>query len=49
VVFHLGDAEMKTIRINSVVYEMLLVVSKKRRLKPEECIEVLVQQAYGAK
>jgi len=49
VVIHLGDAEMKTIRLNSVVYEMLLVVSKKRRIKPEECIAALIQQAYGAK
>jgi len=49
VVFHLGDAEMKTIRINSVVYEMLLVIAKKRRQKPEECVEALIQQAYGAK
>jgi len=40
---------MKSIRLNSVVFEMLLVVSKKKRLKPEECIEALIQQAYGAK
>jgi len=40
---------MKAVRISNLVYEMLLVVSKKRRLKPEECIEFLIEQAYGAK
>jgi len=40
---------MKSVRISNLVYEMLLVVSKKRRLKPEECVEKLVEQAYGAK
>jgi len=49
VVIHLGDTDMKTIRLNSVVYEMLLVVSKKRRIKPEECIAEIIQQSYGAK
>jgi len=49
VVIHLGDAVVKTIRLNSVFYEMLLVVAKKRRQKPEECVEALIQQAYGAK
>jgi len=40
---------MKTIRLNSVVYEMLLVVSKKRRQKPEDCVAKLVEQAYRTK
>jgi len=40
---------MKSVRISDLVYEMLLVVSKKRRLKPEECVEALIKQAYGAK
>jgi len=40
---------MKSIRISNLVYEMLLVVSKKRRLKPEECVAALIEQAYGAK
>jgi len=40
---------MKTIRLNSVIFEMLLVIAKKRRLKPEECVEELIQQAYDAK
>jgi len=40
---------MKTIRLNSVVYEMLLVVAKKRRQKPEECMAEIIQQSYGAK
>jgi len=49
VVIHIGDAVMKTIRLNSVVFEMLLMVAKKRRQKPEECVEALIEQAYGAK
>jgi len=40
---------MKSIRLNSVVYEMLLVIAKKRRLNPEDCAAALIQQAYGAK
>jgi len=40
---------MKTVRVSAVIYEMLLVVAKKRRQKPEECVEALIQQAYGAK
>jgi len=40
---------MKTIRLNSVVFEMLLVIAKKQRLKPEECISALIEQAYGAR
>jgi len=38
---------MKGVKISNLVYEMLLVISKKRRLKPEECIEALIQQAFN--
>jgi len=39
---------MKTLKIDAVVYEMLLVVAKKRRItKPDECVAALIQQAYA--
>jgi len=40
---------MKNIRVSPLAYEMLLVVSKKRRLKPEDCVIALIEQAYGGK
>lgn len=40
---------MKNFKVSNLVYEMLLVVSKKRRMKPEECVAALIEQAYGAK
>lgn len=40
---------MKQVKINSLPYEMLLELSKKQRVKPEELIEQLIKQAYEKK
>jgi len=40
---------MKSIRLENLVYEMLLAVSKKRRMKPEVLLSQLIEQAYGTK
>lgn len=40
---------MKQVKINSLPYEMILELSKKQRVKPEELIEQLIKQAYEKK
>ena len=40
---------MKQVRINPLPYEMLMELSKKQRVKPEEFIELLIRQAYEKK
>lgn len=40
---------MKQVRINPLPYEMLMELSKKQRVKPEEFIEQLIRQAYEKK
>lgn len=40
---------MKQVRINPLPYEMLMELSKKQRVKPEEFIELLIKQAYEKK
>jgi len=39
----------KTIKISSLVYEMLLDISKKNRTKPEPFIEKMIQDTYNKK
>jgi hypothetical protein len=41
--------EMKNIKMSSLAYEMLLELSKKKRLKPEQLVEQLIQTAYKSK
>ena len=40
---------MKTIKVSSVVYEMLQSLSKKARLKPEVYVDKLLQNVYNGK
>jgi hypothetical protein len=40
---------MKQIKINPLPYEILIELSKKQRIKPEEFIELLIRQAYERK
>jgi len=40
---------MKNIRLENLVWEMLLEVSKKRRSKPEILIRQLIEQEYRKK
>lgn len=40
---------MKQVRINPLPYEMLMELSKKQRVKPEDFIELLIRQAYEKK
>ena len=40
---------MKNIKMSSLAYEMLLELSKKKRLKPEQLVEQLIQIAYKSK
>jgi hypothetical protein len=37
----------KSILLESVEYEMLLEVSKRNRLKPEQFLKKVIQAAYG--
>ena len=39
----------KTIRMRSVIYEMLVEVAKKNKKKPEELNELLIEGAFNAK
>ena len=39
----------KTISISKVHYEMLLTVSKKMRMKPEEVVEEMIQVRFNNK
>ena len=40
---------MRSIQVSSVVYEMLLVISKKRKKRPNEYVEELIEKDYGVK
>ena len=40
---------MRTIQISTVHLEMLKQVSKKRKLKPEALVEMLIQEAFNSK
>ncbi len=40
---------MKQVKISSVQYEMLLAVSKRWRMKPEELIAELIEENYKSK
>jgi len=37
---------MKTIKVSTVVYEMLLELSKKRKIKPDPLAEMVIEQEY---
>jgi hypothetical protein len=37
---------MKTIKVSAVVYEMLLELSKKRKVKPDRLAEKLIIEEY---
>ena len=41
------DKIMKTIKLNALVYEMLLELSKKDRKKPEDFIETTIKNLYS--
>ena len=38
---------MKTIKVSAVVYEMLLELSKKRKVKLDSLAEMVIEQEYG--
>ena len=40
---------MKMVKLSSVHYEILVELSKKNRMKPDEYIEVLLQEKYNQK
>ena len=40
---------MKMVKLSSVHYEMLVELSKKNRMKPDDYIEVLLQEKYNKK
>ncbi len=40
---------MKTLKLSSVHYEMLVELSKKNRMKPDDYVEMLVQEKYNKK
>ena len=40
---------MKMVKSSSVHYEMLVELSKKNKMKPDEYIEVLLQEKYNKK
>jgi len=40
---------MKTVRLSAVIFEMLLVLAKKRRQKPDECLATIIEREFGAK
>lgn len=40
---------MKQVRVQQLVYDLLLEISKKRRITPENFIEQLVLQEYKKK
>jgi hypothetical protein len=37
----------KTIRLNSVTYEMLVELAKKNRVKPEQAMEIMINDLYS--
>ncbi len=40
---------MKTLKLSSVHYQMLVELSKKNRMKPDNYVEMLVQEKYNKK
>ena len=40
---------MKMVKLSSVHYEMLVELSKKNRMKPDDYIEVLLEEKYNKK
>jgi len=40
---------MKTLKLSSVHYEMLVELSKKNRMKPDDYVEMLLQEKYNQK
>jgi len=40
---------MKMVKLSSVHYEMLVELSKKSKMKPDDYIEVLLQEKYNQK
>ena len=40
---------MKTLKLSSVHYEMLVELSKKNRMKLDDYLEVLLQEKYNKK
>ena len=40
---------MKMVKLSSVHYEMLVELSKKNKMKPDEYIEMLLQEKYNQK
>ena len=40
---------MKSVKLSTVHYEMLITVSKRMRLKPEQLLEEMIQDAFNAK
>ena len=40
---------MKMVKLSSVHYEMLVELSKKNRMKPDDYVEMLVQEKYNKK
>ena len=40
---------MKMVKLSSVHYEMLVELSKKSRMKPDDYVEMLLQEKYNKK
>ena len=40
---------MKMVKLSSVHYEMLVELSKKNRMKPDDYVEMLLQEKYNKK
>lgn len=40
---------MKTLKLSFVHYQMLVELSKKNRMKPDNYVEMLVQEKYNKK
>jgi hypothetical protein len=37
---------MKTIKLSAVTYQMLQELSKKRKVKPDSLVEIVIEQEY---
>ncbi|ABM79610.1 Conserved hypothetical protein [Prochlorococcus marinus str. MIT 9303] len=44
-----GAHAMKMVKLSSVHYEMLVELSKKSRMKPDDYVEMLLQEKYNKK
>lgn len=40
---------MKNIQVSNLIYEMLIEISKKKRVKPNELISKLIEKEYNQK